>query len=145
LALAALPLGACATVTRGTSEQISFNSEPSQAEVRTSIGHTCTTPCSIVVDRKTDFVASFSKAGYRDEQVPVNTRVAGAGAAGFAGNILLGGVVGMVADAATGAALEHFPNPVMVSLAPSALPSAKRRRPTRVETSAGEPSSVPQS
>ena len=41
-----------------------------------------------------------------------------AGAAGFAGNIILGGVVGMAADAATGATLEHFPNPVTVTLTP---------------------------
>ena len=51
-------------------------------------------------------------------QVPVSTRIAGAGAAGFAGNILIGGVVGMGVDAATGSTLEHFPNPVLASLVP---------------------------
>ena len=48
--------------------------------------------------------------------MPVGTRVAGAGAAGFAGNVLVGGVVGMAVDAATGATLEHYPNPVMLTL-----------------------------
>jgi hypothetical protein len=51
-------------------------------------------------------------------QVPVSTRIAGAGAAGFAGNILVGGLVGMGVDAATGSTLEHFPNPVLASLVP---------------------------
>ena len=46
----------------------------------------------------------------------MQTRVAGSGAAGFAGNVIIGGVVGMVADAATGATLEHYPNPVGVTL-----------------------------
>jgi hypothetical protein len=48
----------------------------------------------------------------------VQTRVASTGAAGFAGNILLGGVIGMAADASTGAALEHVPNPVTTALIP---------------------------
>jgi hypothetical protein len=46
----------------------------------------------------------------------VATRVAGAGAAGFAGNVLVGGLVGMGVDAATGSTLEHYPNPVSVIL-----------------------------
>ncbi|WP_246529545.1 hypothetical protein [Microvirga zambiensis] len=58
----------------------------------------------------------------------VQTRVAGSGAAGFAGNVLIGGLVGMGVDAATGATLEHFPNPVNASLAPLAVSSKYRNR-----------------
>jgi hypothetical protein len=50
--------------------------------------------------------------------MPVATRLASAGAAGFAGNVLLGGVVGMAVDAASGATLEHYPNPVMLTMMP---------------------------
>lgn len=46
------------------------------------------------------------------------TEISGAGGAAFAGNILLGGAVGMGADAATGAAYNHTPNPVSVTLEP---------------------------
>ncbi len=110
-------LAACATVTRGTTDQVTFQSEPTGAQMRTSLGHTCPqTPCTLELPRKQEFIAIFSKTGHEEVQVPVATRVAGAGAAGFAGNILLGGVVGMAADAATGATLEHFPNPVMATL-----------------------------
>jgi hypothetical protein len=129
-AAAALSLGACATVTRGTTSQVTFNSGPSGAQVRTSIGHTCpSTPCTIEVSRKSEFVAVFSLPGYEETQIPVQTRVAGGGAAGFAGNILLGGVIGMAADASTGATLEHFPNPVFAAMNP--VPPARgpvRRR-----------------
>ena len=62
--------------------------------------------------------------------MPVGTKVAGEGVAGFAGNVLIGGVVGMAADAATGATLEHYPNPVSVTLEPlrpAAPPPAVRR------------------
>ncbi|WP_457091688.1 translation initiation factor 2 [Microvirga sp. P5_D2] len=123
-----LSLGACATVTRGTTEQITFDSTPS-AEMRTSTGLTCpTTPCTLDVSRKSEFVATFSKQGYQSQNVMVQTRVAGAGAAGFAGNVLIGGVVGMGVDAATGSTLEHYPNPVNVSLVPLVL-SRKSKKP----------------
>jgi hypothetical protein len=124
-----LSLGACATVTRGTTEQITFDSTPT-AEMRTSTGLTCpTTPCTLEVGRKSEFVATFSKQGYQSQNVMVQTRVAGAGAAGFAGNVLVGGLVGMGVDAATGSTLEHYPNPVNVSLVPLVL--SRKNRPQR--------------
>ena len=54
------------------------------------------------------------------------TRIANAGAAGFAGNILLGGIIGMGVDAASGAALEHYPNPVVATLQPIAQPPLRQ-------------------
>lgn len=120
-AAVAAGLGGCATVTRGTTDQITINSEPAGAEARSSLGHACaSTPCTWEVSRKSEFIVSFSKPGYHDTQVPVQTRIAGAGAAGFAGNVLIGGLVGMGVDAATGSTLEHYPNPVLASMAPLA-------------------------
>ena len=58
----------------------------------------------------------FSKAGYITQEVSVRTQIAGSGAAGFAGNVVLGGVIGMGVDAASGATLEHCPNPIGVTL-----------------------------
>ena len=114
----ALLAGACATITRGTTSQIQIHSNPPEAQARTSMGFTCITPCTLQAGRKDEFSVVISKAGYHTVEIPVRTQVAGAGAAGFAGNILIGGVVGMAADAATGATLEHFPNPVTVTLTP---------------------------
>ena len=45
--------------------------------------------------------------------------VSGSGGAGFAGNLLLGGFVGMGVDAATGAAMDHKPNPIAIGAKPS--------------------------
>ncbi|WAP67077.1 hypothetical protein [Jiella pelagia] len=63
-----------------------------------------------------------SKPGYQTETVQVSTEVSGGGAAGMAGNILLGGVVGIGVDAVTGAALDHTPNPVNIVLEPDGVP-----------------------
>src|SRR5262249_49554337 len=117
LALAIVASG-CATITRGTTDQIQINTSPPEAQARTSMGFSCLTPCTLQAGRKDEFTVLISKPGYHTVEVPVRTQVAGAGAAGFAGNIILGGVVGMAADAATGATLEHFPNPVTVTLTP---------------------------
>jgi hypothetical protein len=117
VALAFIASG-CATITRGTTDQIQIHSSPPEAQARTSMGFTCITPCTLQTSRKDEFSVLISKPGYHTVEVPVRTQVAGAGAAGFAGNIILGGVVGMAADAATGATLEHFPNPVTVTLTP---------------------------
>jgi len=54
------------------------------------------------------------------------------------GNILLGGIIGMGADAATGATLEHVPNPVSATLVPISRPPAAKPNPVRPE---GPPSS----
>jgi hypothetical protein len=130
-------LGSCASVTRGHTNQVHFASEPAGAELRTSMGHSCTTPCTLQFSRKDEFVASFSKPGYHPALLMVITRLAGEGAAGFAGNLLIGGGVGMVVDAASGATLEHCPNPVLVTLHPVGRGRAAAAPADPVEPAAG--------
>jgi len=108
----------CATVTRGTTEQIQIVSDPPGAEARTSMGFVCVTPCTLQVGRKDEFTVTVSKPGYQPAEVPVSTKVNPGGGAAFAGNVLVGGLVGMAADASTGDGLDHYPNPVEVDLVP---------------------------
>ncbi|MGU3538190.1 translation initiation factor 2 [Methylobacterium sp. A54F] len=115
---------------------MSFLTEPPGAQMVTNRHYACpATPCSLAVDRSDEFDVTFTKPGYRPQTVPVRTKIVGKGAAGFAGNILIGGAIGMGVDAATGAALDHTPNPVSVTLVPDALPSAqaRSRKPRRGE------------
>jgi len=63
-------------------------------------------------------VVDITKPGYEPSRVNVLSEVAGAGAAGMAGNVLLGGVIGAGVDAATGATKRLVPNPVRVTLNP---------------------------
>lgn len=112
----ALMAGGCATVTRGTTDQITVTSEPSGARVTTSLQQSCISPCTFTVALKDEFIVSIAADGYKTQEVPVKTEIAGRGAAGFAGNLLLGGPIGMGVDAATGSTLEHVPNPVNVTL-----------------------------
>lgn len=126
-----LALSGCATITRGTTDQVQVHSTPDGVRATTSIGQSCSTPCTLTVGRKDEFTVHFEKEGFKSQDVDVKTQIAGAGAAGFAGNILLGGVIGMGADAATGATLEHVPNPVTVDLEadkPASKPAVKKAK-----------------
>ncbi len=115
----AVTLGGCASVTRGTTENISIASTPAGAEATISgleVPTACVTPCAIVAKRSADISISFAKPGFESETVTLTKEVPATGAAGFAGNVLAGGLVGMGVDAATGAAQDHKPNPVIVTL-----------------------------
>ena len=125
--VAGVALSGCATITRGSTDHVQIISEPSGADARISLGQTCVTPCTLQVSRKDEFTVTVSKPGFTEESVSVQTQVAGSGAAGFAGNVLLGGVIGMGADAYTGATLEHVPNPVIVTLKELPPPPAPTR------------------
>src|SRR5689334_16405434 len=118
---AAATLCGCASVTRGTIEQVTFDSEPSGAEMRSIIyyecggpcpqrderpeagapysnertpevpGPACITPCSAAVARNQELIVTFTKVGYEPQTVRLTTKLAGGGAVGVAGNIILGG------------------------------------------------------
>jgi hypothetical protein len=130
----ALPCVGCASVTRGTTENISIATTPSGATADISGLDTptaCVTPCVVQAKRNADITVTINKEGYEPQVMPLTKEIPGSGAAGFAGNILAGGLVGMGVDAATGAAQDHKPNPVIVTLQPVAPPPAVRRRPPR--------------
>src|ERR1700754_1668068 len=66
-----LAVGSCASMTRDWNDQVRFSSVPSEANVRTSTGFQCITPCQTAVGRKDEFVAVFSKPGYESKEVLV--------------------------------------------------------------------------
>src|SRR5258708_25434867 len=118
-----LPCLGCASVTRGTTENISIATTPAGATADISgleIPTACVTPCVVQAKRNADITVAINKEGYEPQVIPLTKEIPAPGAAGFAGNILLGGLVGMGVDAATGAALDHKPNPVTVTLQPVA-------------------------
>lgn len=127
-------LGGCASVTRGTTENISISTTPSGAQADIAgldIPTACVTPCVVQAKRNADVTVTISKEGFEPQIIPLTKEIPGTGAAGFAGNILLGGLVGMGVDAATGAANDHKPNPVIVTLQP-VTPVARPAPPPRV-------------
>lgn len=128
-------LTGCASVTRGINDTVEIYYDPPQAKVSTNLGHVCTSsPCSLDVPRKKAFTVSAELEGYAPQAVQVESKLAPGGVAGMAGNVLVGGVIGVGIDAATGATLEHFPNPVLIEMIPT--------DPENADTPAGDLSEI---
>lgn len=95
----------CATMIRGTSEQLMITSEPDGAQVKLSDGRSCKTPCQMECKRNQTLILKFSKDGHEDESLTVCPTLAGAG-------VILGGLI----DYGTGAVYSLQPNPAHVIL-----------------------------
>jgi hypothetical protein len=107
-----MALSACATVVRGTTDEVKITSVPEGLEAETTLGTQCTTPCAFEVKRKNEFTVTVTGPEGDKRTQRVETKIKGAGVAGLAGNVLIGGIIGAGVDAATGAGLTHVPNPV---------------------------------
>lgn len=73
-------------------------------------------PGSFSLARNGEYRIQISKDGYQPATVQIKNDVAGGGAAGMAGNVLVGGIIGAGIDAGSGAMLKLVPNPVEVTL-----------------------------
>ena len=115
--LAVSCLAACATVTRGSNQAWTVETEPNGAAIQTTNGFQCeSTPCTFRMQRRSEFDVTITKAGYRTVTSHVTNAVSGNGGAAMAGHVIVGGVIGGVVDIASGAMLDIRPNPLHVVL-----------------------------
>jgi PEGA domain len=135
LFLPLLFLTSCATITRGVHDKLTVTSDPSGANVILSTGERGVTPTKFVKERKTEpFAVTLSKPGYVPQTVKVESKFGGTGGGAMAGNLLLGGAIGMGVDAGTGAYRSLYPNPVSVHLVPTS--TSKSRTTSKRSTTA---------
>lgn len=127
---ASLLAGGCATVTRGTTQPWSVDSVPTGAVASLSNGERCETPCTLTLKRKYPFSVEICKAGYQVVNTSVVSGISGAGATGMAGNVLVGGLIGVGVDAASGATKDLTPSPLLVQLLEDAQGCAAPSFPT---------------
>ena len=133
----ALFLPACATMTRGSSQQFTVESTPPGAQVSTSNGFECqATPCTFRMPRKDGFSITVAKDGYVAQTHEITSSVSGAGGTAMAGNILIGGIIGGAIDATSGAMNDLKPNPLVVTLRTPAEEAGAARTPV---TTTGAP------
>jgi hypothetical protein len=118
-AVAAIALqSGCASITRGTKDTLVVETDPAGANVRLSTGESGKTPTSFKLPRKKDLDVTIERDGYEPVTVHVSSQISGRGAAGMAGNVLVGGIIGAGVDAYSGATKDLKPNPVVVKLVP---------------------------
>jgi hypothetical protein len=69
-------------------------------------------PCNITLNKGSDYMVTIEYAGYQSENIVIRRDIAG----WFWGNILLGGVIGMVIDYATNNMWVHSPTIINLDL-----------------------------
>jgi hypothetical protein len=107
----------CATVINGTTQKIPIATEPTGADCIVAGDSTrYTTPCTVELKRKQDHILNLSKDGYHSESVEIKHTMSGA----VVGNVLVGGIIGIGVDAASGAACKLIPETVNITM--KALP-----------------------
>ena len=139
-----LGLCGCASIVSGRTADVRLNSQPPNAHVvvRDHEGvevAQATTPAVVALKRKRKFflparyTATFDAPGYETQQVELRSTVN----PWVAGNVVLGGVVGLVVDNATGAAWKPKSDELSPSLTPmmtaqQQLPPGAEQAPTYV-------------
>jgi hypothetical protein len=101
----------------GSKQEITFQATPEEArvEVVDAVGisyGSCITPCKLDLKRKEKYKVVFSKPGYDTVRVAIDHRTNG----WIWGNILLGGVIGLVIDFTSGSAYKLSPRDVSATL-----------------------------
>ncbi len=115
-----LPLFPGLTVSKSLAGVVDLASEPSGAQVTTSLGAGCQTPCSLEVSADGPFTVTFTHEGYAPTTVPVKIQRGQAG----------------VSDP------KFAPNPVLAQLSPAAKPTPPAAAP-RKPVAAAQPAARP--
>ena len=126
--VAASLLGACATVTGGTTQNMTVDSDPQGAictltRAGQTIGVVNPSPGTVRIDKSKNAIAvSCRKPGYQDSVESIDSEFTGA----TFGNILIGGLIGVAIDASTGAN-NLYPESITLLMTPTSFATAAER------------------
>lgn len=120
LAVGAMSLGGCATITEGKTDSIAVTSVPvdgAKCSLKNGVGEWyVTTPGSAEVHKsKTDLEIDCTRDGYQPAHATMDSRFESM----TAGNLILGGIIGIGVDAASGA-MNHYGKTAQITLVPIA-------------------------
>lgn len=108
-------LQGCATIVSGTKDTIEVTSEPPGAAVRLEKNdNEYTTPASFELTRRSSHTMLVSRDGYHTERVTIGRTLN----PWIFGNVIFGGVIGVVIDLVSGATFSPSPGKAHIELAP---------------------------
>jgi len=99
LGLAILYLSSCATLFKGTTEEVNVNSDPQRAQIFIDGKLMGETPIILKMESKKTYLIEFKKEGYKTKTFNLTNHVG----AGWIILDVLAGLIPVVVDAATGA------------------------------------------
>ena len=103
---------ACSAIFNGSMQKVTINSSESGADITIDGNNVGKTPTSVNLKRGKSHVIEVKKAGFDTYRVTTENSITG----WFWGNLLCGGVVGIVIDLATGSAYDVEPDVVNANL-----------------------------
>ena len=98
LAMSFFIFNSCATIFKGSTDNVSFSSDPSGAKVYVNGILLGTTPVQLELKSKTTYTIEFKKEGYETRTVVLNNSVG----AGWIVLDVIFGLIPVIVDAATG-------------------------------------------
>lgn len=117
-------ISSCATIMDGDSQTVTFNSNPSGAEIFLDGKRLGTTPLTVQIKRERNKMFVAKKEGHDEQQMVLSTHLN----SWFWGNIITGGVLGSSTDYASGAAYEYSPNNYFITLTPQKASKSERNQ-----------------
>jgi hypothetical protein len=112
----------CATIVNGRNQDVPLASQPAGATV-TVDGLRATTPGTLTLKRDQDYKLVFTKEGFPERQATLEKKVSG----WLAGNLLFGGLIGLVVDFISGGAYKLSPDSVDVDMATGVVVEIKKQ------------------
>ena len=104
---------ACSTIMHGTKQNVPIASSPTGATVTVNGQQVATTPARIELKRKDKHTIRISMEGYEPYEIMTTRAVSG----WVVGNILFGGIIGLIVDLATGGIYNVRPDVISGELA----------------------------
>lgn len=107
-------INGCATIIHGTTQEVSITTDPSEANLCLDGRENYRSPTKIIMKRKDDHIVEVTKEGFEKENINIKSVISAA----VAGNLLLGGLIGIGVDALSGGASRLEPDNINVRLRP---------------------------
>jgi hypothetical protein len=107
-----LSLSNCATIIHGSKQDVGFSSNPTGASVTINGESFGKTPTVVKLQRKDTHAVKITLDGYLPYEVLLTRKVDG----WIAGNIIFGGIIGLIVDAADGAMYKLSPEQLTAEL-----------------------------
>jgi len=107
-----LTLPGCATLVQGSSQEVSIVSNPAAAAISVDGKPMGTTPAVVRLTRQESHLLRLDLDGYQPFEMPLERKTSG----WVWGNVVFGGVIGVVVDASTGAMYKLSPGAVDTTL-----------------------------
>lgn len=111
-AVCLLPAAACATIMQGSKQGVSVSSTPTGASISADGQPMGTTPAVLRLARRDSHVVRLDLEGYQPFEMKLEKKTSG----WVWGNIVFGGVIGVVVDGTTGAMFKLSPGTIDASM-----------------------------